>query len=258
MQQVKLAVIVIGLAALLMIVLGSCSSDEKLSTYEKVISNGILRVGTDATYPPFETKDIDSESLIGFDIDLITEICSGMGVEPKFIVTPFDGIIPGLLEHKYDVIISAMTITPQRAQRVTFSNPYYWASQSIAVRADNWKIKGKEDLTGKPIGVQLGTTGEIVAKRMPDAEVISFENIGAAFIDLANGKVDAVINDKPTTQKIIKTKGGIKMVGKPLTSERYGIAVRPADKRLLNEINSILSTLEISGELGQLKDKWFK
>ncbi|MBD3233492.1 MAG: transporter substrate-binding domain-containing protein [candidate division Zixibacteria bacterium] len=258
MQQVKHAAIPIGFAVLIMIVLSSCSGGAKVSTYEKVISEGVLRVGTDATYPPFETKDIDSKNLIGFDIDLITKICSEMGIEPEFIVTPFDGIIPGLLEHKYDVIISAMTITPQRAQRVTFSNPYYWASQSIAVRADNWKIKSKDDLTGKRIGVQLGTTGEIVAKRIDDAEVISFENIGAAFIDLANGKVDAVINDKPTTQKIIKTKGGIKIVGESLTSERYGIAVRPADKRLLNEINSILSTLEISGELRQLKDKWFK
>ncbi len=243
--------------AVLLPLLG-CGGDKYNDTLDKVISEGVLRIGTDATYPPFETKDIHTGKLVGFDIDLISSICDEIGVKPKFIVTPFDGIIPGLLEHKYEVIISAMTITGEREKVVAFSDPYYYASQVIAVRTDRRDIKGVDDLKGAKIGVQLGTTGEIVAKRIPDAEVISFDNIGAAFLDLENSHIDAVINDEPTTKRIIALKGGAKIVGKPLTSERYGIAVCPTDKRLLLRINSVLSMMRISGKLRELQDKWFR
>jgi glutamine transport system substrate-binding protein len=234
-----------------------CGGQKYADTLEKIKSEGVMRVGTDATYPPFETQNRDGK-LEGFDIDLMKKICAEMGVRPEFIVTPFDGIIPGLLDNKYDAVISAMTVTPERAQKVAFSNPYYWASQSIAVRSDERGIKSKRDLNGRKIGVQLGTTGEMVAKRIPDAEVISFDNIGAAFIDLSNGNLDAVINDRPTTERIIAAKGGAKIVGEPLTSERYGIAVRPEDKTLLMQINATLSVLEVSQELDQLQNKWFR
>lgn len=244
--------------SLLIIALAGCGREEYIDTLAKIEATGILRVGTDATYPPFETNNPESGQLEGFDIELMTEICKEIGVKPEFIVTPFDGIIPGLLEHKYDVIISAMTITPARARTVTFSDPYYWASQSIAVRSNEKRITGKDDLRGCRIGAQLGTTGEMVAKRIPDAEVISFDNIGAAFIDLANGNLDAVINDRPTTERIIAIKGGAKIVGEPLTSERYGIAVRTDDTKLLMKINSNLSIMEVSSRLQTIKDKWFK
>jgi len=98
----------------------------------------------------------------------------------------------------------------------------------------------------------------MLAKRIPNAEVFSFDNIGAAFIDLANGKVDAVINDKPTSEKIIAIRGDAKIVGDPLTSEQYGMAVRKEDLRLLDKINSVLAELESSGAAERISEKWFK
>ncbi|MCP4633111.1 MAG: basic amino acid ABC transporter substrate-binding protein [candidate division Zixibacteria bacterium] len=256
MKITKLRFITLLFYTASVLILAVCSKQEFKDSWEKVQTEGILRVGTDATYPPFETQNPETGDLEGFDIELMTAICEEIGVTPEFIVIPFDGSISGLLKHKYEALISAMTITPQRAEKVAFSNPYYWASQSIAVRIDEKEIRSKENLPGKRIGVQLGTTGEMVAKRIPDAEVISFDNIGAAFIDLENGNVDAVINDLPTSTRVIKTKGGAKIIGKPLTSERYGIAVRPEDKRLLLKINNALAIIEVSGKLQEIKDKW--
>ncbi|MEW6050857.1 MAG: basic amino acid ABC transporter substrate-binding protein [Candidatus Zixiibacteriota bacterium] len=224
---------------------------------ERAQETSTLRIGTDATYPPFETVNTNTGKPDGFDIDLIKEICALNGWAPEFIVTPFDGMIPGLNGKKYDVAISAMTITPERAAQIDFSEPYYLAGQTIAVPESVTTIGGLPDLYGKKVGVQLGTTGEIMAKNTTGLEVFSFDNIGSAFIDMANGNLDAVLNDYPTTQAYIKSHGGSKMVGPILSKEQYGIAVRKGDAELLQEINHALTELKNSGKYSELHQKWF-
>lgn len=231
-------------------------SREKPDAFSRVMQEKKLLVGTDATYPPFESKD-KTGKLVGFDIDLMDEICDKLGVKCEYVVVPFDGIVSGLNSEKYDAIISSFTITPEREQVIDFSKPYYHASQSISVRLDRQDINSLTDLKGKKIGVQLGTTGELLAKKVEGAEVVSFDNIGAAFIDLENGKLDAIINDKPTSQRIIAFRGNAKIVGTDLSSENYGIAVRKGEKRLLDAINNALTSLELSGILEDLNKKWF-
>jgi ABC-type amino acid transport substrate-binding protein len=232
-------------------------SREKLDAFARIMQQKKLLVGTDATYPPFESKDTDTGKIVGFDIDLMDAICDKLGVKCEYIVVPFDGIVSGLNNNKYNAIISSFTITPQRETMVDFSQPYYQASQSIAVRLDQQKINSLVDLKGKKVGVQLGTTGELLAKKIEGAEIISFDNIGAAFIDLENGKLDAIVNDKPTSQRIIALRGNAKLVGPDLSSENYGIAVRRGEKRLLDAINNALSDLQLSGKLEDLNKKWF-
>jgi len=139
--------------------LPGCGGQET-DTWSEITHSGIFRIGTDATYPPFETVDTRTTEVVGFDIDLMRAICAKYELEPEFIITPFDGIVPGLTTEKYDAIISAFTITPQRAREVLFSRPYYDAGQVIAVRLDDSTITSLEDLQGKSLGVQLGTTGE--------------------------------------------------------------------------------------------------
>lgn len=217
----------------------------------------VLRIGTDATYPPFETVDVATGKPSGFDIELITLVCEINGWTPEFVVTPFDGMIPGLQAKKYDVAISAMTITPERGAAVDFSEPYYLAGQTIAVLlAENGIIK-PEDLNGKRVGVQLGTTGEMMAKRIEGAEIFSFDNIGAAFIDMANGNLDAVLNDFPTTQAYIKSHGTAKTVGEILSREYYGIAMRKGETGIRDSVNSALSKIKGDGRYRQLHVKWF-
>lgn len=240
----------IGIVFLLVI---SCSQKENIKNEKRTV----LRIGTDATYPPFETVNTKTGKPEGFDIDLITEICKINGWKPEFIVTPFGGIIPGLQNKKYDIVLSSMTITPQRAVVIDFSDPYYLAGQIIAVPLEDSTILSVKDLKGKEIGVQLGTTGELMAKKMDGLQVFSFDNIGSAFIDMNNGNLDAVLNDFPTTQAYIKKHHTAKTVGEILSSEYYGMAVRKGDTALLNAVNSALAEMKKDGRYTQLHLKWF-
>ncbi len=237
---------------LFLLTLGCSKTKEPIEAGRKV-----LRVGTDATYPPFESINTETGKPQGFDIDLMDAVCKLNGWKADFVVTPFDGIIPGLTNHKYDAVISAMTITPQRSVVVDFSHPYYAAGQTIAVPLADSTTKSTADLRGKRVGVQLGTTGELMAKRLEGVEVFSYDNIGAAFIDMNNGNLDAVLNDFPTTRLYIKVHHDAKTVGDILSSEFYGIAVRKGDDSLLKSINQALDSLKHDGTFNGIETKWF-
>ncbi|MCM2272473.1 MAG: basic amino acid ABC transporter substrate-binding protein [candidate division Zixibacteria bacterium] len=221
------------------------------------LASGVLRVGTDATYPPFETVDTETGEPVGFDIDLITEIAKLNGWKPEFIITPFDGMIPGLQGEKYDVAISSITITPERSAVVDFSTPYYTAGQIVAVPLNDTSISGIADLAGKRVGVQLGTTGEMMAQKTEGLEVFSYDNIGAAFIDMSNGNLDAVLNDFPTTQAYIRSHASARTVGEILSKEQYGIALRKGSEELRAKINQALESLKASGRYREIHLKWF-
>lgn len=231
----------------------ACSTGQK----QEPATRTELRIGTDATYPPFEMMDPESSRPVGFDIDLVSEICRVNGWKPEFVVTPFDGMIPGLLNQKYDVVISAMTITPQRAAVVDFTDPYYLAGQVVAVPLDDTTIQSVVDLNGKRVGVQLGTTGEMMAKRLTGVAVFSFDNIGAAFLDMANGNLDAVLNDFPTTQAYITKHHTARVVGEILSTEHYGMAVRRTDDTLLAQLNAALAQIKASPVYSEIHRKWF-
>lgn len=220
-------------------------------------TDNILLIGTDATYPPFEMVNTKTGQPEGFDIDIMKAICRINNWTPEFIVTPFDGIISGLKGNKYDCVISAMTITEQRQAIVDFSESYYLAGQVIAVSPGDTVIASVEDLRGKKVGVQLGTTGERMAKSLSGLLVFSFDNIGAAFIDMENGQIDAILNDWPTTNEYIRLKGTAKTVGDILSKEYYGIAVKKGDAELIGKIDSAISILKESGEYDKISEKWF-
>ncbi|MFZ1683202.1 MAG: basic amino acid ABC transporter substrate-binding protein [Candidatus Zixiibacteriota bacterium] len=221
------------------------------------LANGVLRIGTDATYPPFETVNTETGAPEGFDIDLITEICRINDWKPEFIVTPFDGMIPGLQASKYDVAISSITITPERQAVVQFSDPYYLAGQVLAVPLSNEVTHNTDDLKDKRVGVQLGTTGELMAQKIAGAKVFSYDNIGAAFIDMQNGNLDAVLNDFPTTQAYIQAHKSAKTVGDILSKENYGIAMRKGETELHLAVNAALAQIRESGKYRELHRKWF-
>lgn len=216
-----------------------------------------MRVGTDATYPPFESIDTETGKVAGFDIDLVTELCRELHCAPEFIVTPFDGITAGLSTGKYDLVASSFTITPERAREVAFTDPYYDAGQALAVPVRDTVITGVDKLAGKSVGVQLGTTGERRAREIPGVKVVSFDNIGAAFIDMENGHLDAIINDLPTTEIIIRQRHSAKIVGPTLTAERYGFAVRLHDKDLLEAVNVAMKAIKSDGRFQTIHDRWF-
>ncbi|PMQ00741.1 MAG: basic amino acid ABC transporter substrate-binding protein [Dictyoglomus sp. NZ13-RE01] len=226
---------------------------------ERIKKAGVLKVGSDVAYAPFEFMEGDKP--VGFDIDLAQEIANALGVKLEVINTPFDGIIAALKAKKFDIIMSAMTITEERKKEISFSKPYFDSGQIIAIRANDTSIKSEKDLKGKIVGVQLGTTGEISARKLKDSlgikEIRSYETIPEAFMDLELGRVDAVINDMPVSLYYAKNNPKIKCIGKPFTIERYGIAMRKEDTDLLIKINLILDQLKKNGKYDEIYKKWF-
>ncbi|MBM3214792.1 basic amino acid ABC transporter substrate-binding protein [Candidatus Poribacteria bacterium] len=235
--------------AAVILLLGACSrSDRRAET---------IRVATDASYRPFEYYD-ESRELVGFDIDLMRALAERASLSVEFINQPFDGIIAGLESGKYDAAISAMTITPERAERVLFSDPYYDAGQVVAVRSEDMSIHGFADLTGRRIGVQRGTTGALKARDVAGATLSEYDTIDLAFLALENGTVDAVINDELTSRAIAAARGSVKLVGAPLTEERYGIALRKDREELAARLNAALATARADGTLAALDRKWIQ
>lgn len=218
-----------------------------------------LKVGMDAAFAPFEFQDDKTKDYTGFDVDLMKAIAKQMGYQVQFNNANFDGLIPALQAGNIDVVISAMTITPERAQKVNFSKPYYKSGLSIVVRNDNNTIKDFKDLEGKRIAVQIGTTGADYAKKIKDAKVRDFNTAPEAFLELKNGGVDAVVNDLPVNQYYLAQGGSkdAKLVGERLTAEDYGIATAKKNAALNDQINKALDELMKNGEYDKIYEKWF-
>jgi len=231
-------------------------------TEEKIefttITERVLTVGTDAAYPPLE--NVEAGEFVGFDIDLAKEIANGLGLEAEIINTAWDGIFPALIAHKFDVVISAVTITPERDEGMDFSDPYLDSDQSIATKEDS-EIKTKADLKDKILGVQIGTTGELTAKEidgeMGVAEIKTYDDILMAFEDLKAGRVDAIINDIPTSAYIVKDNPELVIVEKIITNEKYGIVFAPDTPELLKAVNKVLKEMTEDGTYDQIYNKWF-
>lgn len=219
--------------------------------------DSVWKVGTEPAFPPFESVG-DGDELVGFDIDLMTAIGEKAGKTVEFESLPFDGLIPALQGSSIDAAISGMTITDERAQTVDFSDPYFKAGLAIAVADTTTDIKTLDDLKGKRIAVQIGTTGADTANGVPEAKVSTFDSAPLALQELANGNVDAVVNDAPATLFAIATGNipGITVVGELLTEESYGIAL-PKGSESVEAVNTALAEVKSDGTYATIYKKWF-
>ncbi|AEG61482.1 basic amino acid ABC transporter substrate-binding protein [Desulforamulus ruminis] len=217
-----------------------------------------LVVGSDTTFAPFEFTDAATGKYIGFDVELIEAVAKEAGYELDFRSMAFDGLIPALQTSQIDAAISSITITDERKQVVNFTDPYYKSGLIVAVQAKNDDIKSFDDLKGKKIAVQSGTTGAKMAEKIPEAKITYFTNTDQALMELKNGAVDAVINDYPVSAYFVKQgNDDVKLVGDILSAEEYGIAV-PKDKtEVLENLNAALKTLKENGEYATIYKKWF-
>jgi polar amino acid transport system substrate-binding protein len=217
-----------------------------------------VRVATDATFPPFEMVDEATKDLTGFDVELMKAIGEKANLDVEFVNTGFDSVLAGISECQYELAIAAITITEERKATMTFSDPYINAGQIVTVQTENSTIMGKADLTGKKIGAQINTTGAMEATAISGAEVKTYDSYDLAFLDLANGQIDAVIADYPTTLAFLATNPDkLKTVGPVFTDENYGIAIcKTKADDLLPKINAALKALKEDGTLGALEQKY--
>lgn len=226
---------------------------------EKAAQAGVLRVGSETTFAPFEFQDEQTKEYIGFDIDLMKAIGKQMNMPVEIISMGFDGLIPALNAGNIDAAISGMTITDERKEKIAFSDPYYKSGLSIVVKSDNEAIQSFKDLKGKKIAVQIGTTGAMEAKKIAGAEIREFNNAPEAFMELQAGGVEAVINDKPVSDYYLKQNAAkyAKSLDETLTSEEYGIAFDKKNAELVEKVNQALYELKQSGEYDKIYGKWF-
>jgi arginine/lysine/histidine/glutamine transport system substrate-binding/permease protein len=238
-------------------VLAACGQTKTTNSEQPGSSARTLTVATEPAFPPFESQGETGE-LEGFDIDVVNAIAQAADFSVKYDSLPFDGIIPALQSGTIDAAVSAITITKERSETVDFSRPYFKAGLAIAVAENNTEIQGWENLKGKKIAVQIGTTGAQKAETLPDAKITTFDSAPLALQELANGNVDAVINDAPVTLAAIASGNikGLKVVGQLLTEEFYGIAL-PKNSPNLTLINQGLSKILEDGTYAQLYQKWF-
>jgi arginine/lysine/histidine/glutamine transport system substrate-binding and permease protein len=220
---------------------------------------GVLKVATEPAFPPFESQAQSGGGLEGFDIDLMNAVGEAAGLKVEFQSLPFDGIIPALQAGTVDAAISAMTITAERAQAVSFSRPYFKAGLAIAVKEGDTTTTSLDSLESKRIAVQIGTTGADEAKKVEGAKISTFDSAPLALQELVNGNVDAVINDAPVTLYAIKSGNipGIKVAtDQLLTEEYYGIAM-PKDSPNVEKVNGGLETIIDNGKYAEIYKKWF-
>lgn len=220
-----------------------------------------LIVGTEATFAPFEFID-EKNIIVGFDIDVINYIANELGETIEIKNQPFETLVESLAAKQVDIVIAGMTITGERAEKVLFSKPYYNAYQVIVVREGETTINSVEDLSDKVVAVQVGTTGAMEAADIKGGDehpqLKQFKRVNEAFMELQNGRADAVIIDAPVAENYMAKLGGMKYAGEPFTEdEEFGIAVRKDNVALMDKINKALDKLVQSGEYDNLVKKWF-
>jgi lysine-arginine-ornithine-binding protein len=244
------------IAATLLLLLLSPLSLLAQTALERVRQSGEIRVGTDATYPPFETVEGDVYS--GFDIDLMNAVAREMNVRARFINASFDGIFPALQNGTFDAVISSVTITDERKSSMLFTDPYYDSGQLIAVREETQGISAPDDLKGKTVGVQINTTAQYDLEKRAGVTVNKYNTIDLALLDLQNKRIDAVVGDAPVLKfMIFKSFRGLKTVGRRFTDEKFGIAVAAGNEDLVREMNAALKRVRESGEYDRIHEKWF-
>ncbi len=217
-------------------------------------------VATDATWPLMEMMD-KNNAIVGFDIDLLNAVAKEVGLTVEYRNTPWDKIFEGLDAGKYDAIISSVTITDDRRKKYDFTDPYFSAGQ-ILVAPQSSKARALADLKGSKIGAQSGTTGAMIITRAPGVELKAYDDIQAAFADLASGRIQGVVCDTPAAANYVfqnpQYKGKFRIASSPLTQEPYGIVVKKGNKEVLDLLNKGIKAVKAKGIDKQLEKKWLK
>ena len=251
------------LAIALAVVTFSSGSAFAADTLAEIQKRGVLRVGLEPGYMPFELTNKKGD-IIGFDVDMAKRMAKAMGVKLELVSTAWDGIIPALLTDKFDVIMSGMTLTQERNLTVNFASPYILIGQSILLKkelADS--VKSYKDLNDAKFTVasKLGTTGEQATKRMiGKAKYISYETEQEGVMELVNGKIDAFIYDLPFNSIAVGQKGAGKIVhlDDPFTKEPLAWAIKRGDVDFLNWLNNFMAQVKYDGVYDKIYKKWFQ
>ncbi|MEF2277706.1 ABC transporter substrate-binding protein [Deinococcus sp. YIM 134068] len=223
-------------------------------TWEEIRRSGTIRIATEGAFPPFNI--LKGKELTGFEVDLANELAKQMGVKVQWVTQPFDNLLIGLNQDRYDFVIASHGITPERAKAVSFSKPHYCTGGAIVSKPGGPKTAA--DLAGKTVAVQVGTTYlENVRKVSGVGDVKTFPKDTDAQAALLAGRTDAWVGDKFTGLDLVKAQKGKLVQGELLFNERIAMAVKKGNTSLLKELNAALDQALSSGTYVKVSGKYF-
>ncbi|MGW7577511.1 ABC transporter substrate-binding protein/permease [Streptomyces sp. NPDC054765] len=264
LRRRKVAAVLAGLVACVTLLMGvsPAAAEDKgkgAGKLERLRSGqATLRVGTDATFPPFEFTDAKGHKQ-GFDIELVRALAERAGIKKvSFLQMPFGNIVPALQAQQVDMGASGIYINDERARVVDFTDVYYPGGLVMFVAEKNDSVKSLADLAGKRVAVQVGTKSvEWLKEHQPRAQLITVQTNEQMFSSVKLGQADAVVTGGPAGQYFIAQHGGLKQVGKRLTHENYGYALPKSDGEVTAAFNSALQKMKDDGSYTALTKKWF-
>lgn len=222
----------------------------------ETIEDGILTVGSDIPYKPFEFGDPPDYD--GFDVDVVNAIGEKLGLEVRFVRTPFDTIFRDLAQGRFDMVASAVTITEERQQTVDFSAPYFNGDQSLMIKEGS-DIRNVADLEGEIVGAQIGTTGADYARdETPAEDVRTYDLIDDAFQALQGEQVAAVINDFPVSKFAERSREDLRVVQTIETGEQYGLAFARDNDALREAVDGAIAEIKQDGTYEEIYREWFE
>ena len=236
--------ILTAVAEIFMLNIGACGS-----------SSGKIIMATNAAFPPYEY--VEGEKIIGIDPEIAELIAADLGKELVIEDMAFDSIIAAVQSGKADIAMAGLTITEDRKQNINFSDPYTEAAQVIVVKRDS-SVSSPDDLEGKNIGVQIGTTGDIYAEDIEGANIERYSKYFEAINALLQDKIDAVIVDREPGKVFVNENPDLIMIDKEFTLEEYAIGVGKENEKLLEDINASLKKLQESGKIDEIINKYIK
>lgn len=239
------------------VALGVFSGLALAQTAERVQETGVLKVGLEGTYPPFNFVD-ENNNMAGFDVDISDEIARRLGVTAEYVGTSWASLIGGLQVDKFDAIIAQMSITEERKQSVDFTRPYVISGAVLISRVDDDRFSELEDISGFKVGVGIGTTFETVARSVEGADVRTYDSFQAYAQELVTGRVDVIINDQLTAGFAIVDQGlPMKITSGLVSEDTIGIAIKKGNEDFVETVNGILGDMIADGTYGEIFFKWF-
>lgn len=227
--------------------------------------NAPLRMGVEGAYPPFNFVDAAGK-VQGFDVDIGEALCAHLARKCEWMVVPWDGLIPALQAGKFDVLMSSMTITPERRRQILFTRPYYFSYGMMIANQGSGLAFTAEGLKGHAVGVQAATTHEAWLRDRFGAaiELHGYPSSDDMFLDFQNGRLDAVFAEAPAMVPWMEANGGVgayEQIGGNVTDPRLGteigIAVRKDDTRLVGELNDALDTIIAESTFANIAKRYF-
>ncbi|MEA3406572.1 MAG: ABC transporter substrate-binding protein [Chloroflexota bacterium] len=229
--------------------------------WQRIQEEGVLRVGMDASYPPFEWIDERGE-FVGYDVDLARELARRWGVEPQFVNVHFDGLYDALEAEKVDLLISALPHDRAMTQDVVYSEPYFNAGQVLVVARGDTSMRSVEDLDGRCVGVELGARSHQWVRQLARDQGLSVEIVTGrhpenVFAFLEEGSADAVICDRVTAYGYMKGRA-LRIVDPPLTNAPFVMAGRADSRLLMKKVDEALGAWREVGFLADLEERWLR